>query len=243
MEKLTKLVLAISPAVQTVMIINNGGADNAALKLLCKKAHIVSFGKNIGIAAALNYACDYAVNNAYRFFIGFDQDSRPGQNMVAQLTTELIEWQARLEGVVAIGPKLVDVRGGGEVVSSFQRFAQLQKTAGDQFASGPVSQLITSGCMIDMLQWGKISRFNEQFFIDFVDHNWCWSLTRQGFKLIGAQQATMQHELSAEIKKFLGFSFYQRKGERLHNSCPDNSFSRTGTAGSWPYCTFYRSAA
>lgn len=206
MEKLAKLISAIELSVDAILIVNNGGMDGGEAPLHSEKIRVVSLGRNVGIATALNYACDHAFTHGYCFFISFDQDSQPQQNMIGQLATELREWQQKDRRVIAIGPKLVDVRGGGEIVSPFQRFAGLEKLVGDKLTSGPVSQLITSGCMIDVLLWEKSTRFNEQFFIDFVDHNWCWSMTRKGFTLIGAQNARMQHELSIELKKFMGYS-------------------------------------
>jgi rhamnosyltransferase len=205
-RKLDALISTIEPCVDAILIVNNGGMEADEPELHSEKVRVVSFGKNVGIAMALNYACDHAATHGYRYFIGFDQDSQPQKNMILQLVTELCEWQQRGEQAVAIGPKLVDVRGDRESVAPFQRFSLLEKQVGDKWTAGPVSQLITSGCMIDLLYWRESARFNEDFFIDFVDHNWCWNMTRLGFVLIGAQEARMHHELSTDLKKFMGYS-------------------------------------
>ncbi len=205
-EKLNKLIKSIEPSVEQIIIFNNGGLSESEIILRSPKLKIESRGKNIGLAAALNIGCDTAVKNDIRFIIAFDQDSSPGESMIGVLRAEILECQVKDERVVAIGPQLIDERGGKEVISPFVQFGRIgiNKWSGEGAQS--VSQLITSGCMIDLKIWNQTNRFNDALFIDFVDNNWCWRMIRQGHIIMGTTNVKMSHEISEKIEKRNNFS-------------------------------------
>ncbi|SDI11402.1 rhamnosyltransferase [Paraburkholderia phenazinium] len=201
-ERLRGLIDAISGSVGRIVLFDNGGLDVA--KLACtgaEKIQVESPGENVGLATALNFACEYGAKNGYRFLISFDQDSTPPAEMIPILERELLAYQAKNARAIAIGPQLVDVRDGKEMISPFVRFGKIgiSKWSGD--GTEPVSQLITSGCMVDLSVWGTENRFNDELFIDYVDNNWCWRMTRKKYLVLGTSRARMPHELSEEIKE------------------------------------------
>jgi rhamnosyltransferase len=205
-EKLDRLIKSIEVGVEKVIIFNNGGLNESEISIKNPRAKIESRGQNVGLAAALNIGCDIAVERGIGFIIAFDQDSNPGHSMIPILHAELLECQAKDGRVVAIGPQLIDERGGKSVTSPFVQFERFgfNKWSGDGVQS--VSQLITSGCMIDLKIWNKANRFNDKLFIDYVDNNWCWRIIRKGHIIMGTTNVKMSHEISERIDKKINFS-------------------------------------
>lgn len=199
-ERLQRLIDAIRPSVGGIVLFDNGGTDASRLVGVGADVRVQSCGGNVGLAKALNAACEHGVKHGYRLLVSFDQDSTPPVDMIPVLERELIAFQAREPRAIAIGPQLVDLRGGRELVSPFVRFGRVGVSKWSGTGTEPVSQLITSGCMIDLRAWNDGSRFNDALFIDYVDNDWCWRMVRQGHVILGTGRIRMSHEISEQIK-------------------------------------------
>jgi rhamnosyltransferase len=130
--------------------------------------------------------------------------------MISILERELVEYQSRNMRAIAIGPQLVDVRGGKYLVSPFVRFGKFGVAKWSGEGTEPVSHLITSGCMIDLRAWSTENQFKDELFIDYVDNNWCWQMTRKDYLILGTSRTSMSHEISEEVKesKYISLNRY-----------------------------------
>lgn len=206
LKKLRVLIETIEPSVCEIILFNNGGLNEVELNCKNSKIKVKSLGSNVGIGAALNAGCDVALADGSRFAVTFDQDSAPEKNMIPVLVAEILKYQTINERAIAIGPQLIDIRGGKNIASSFIRFRRFGSEKWSGKGVQPVSQLITSGCLIDLEIWKNGNRFDEQLFIDLVDHSWCWKMVRKGYVILGTTNTRMPHELSDEIKIAKGYS-------------------------------------
>jgi rhamnosyltransferase len=78
-----------------------------------------------------------------------------------------------------------------------------------------VDRVITSGNIINLRIWKRIGEFNEQLFIDEVDHEFCYRLRNQGYNIIQIHTCRMYHSLG--INKRTLFSHHcQHEGIRLY---------------------------
>jgi len=201
-QKLSRLISVLVEAVDVVILFNNGGLDEKSLPVVGNRLRVEARGgRNLGLALALNLACEVAWNDGCRYVVTFDQDSLPEKSMISILLAELQEWQRRTPKVAAIGPQLVDVRSGTARTSAF---VKASKFPGESIAEGetkPVFLLITSGCLLDLEVWATAAKFDDRLFIDYVDLNWCWRLARHGYIVLGTTKTRMEHELSMGLKQ------------------------------------------
>lgn len=201
-KQLSNLVTTVASAVDEIIIFNNGGLYESALPAVACQLKIESRdAENLGVATALNLACEVACRDGCRYAVMFDQDSLPDDAMIPVLLEELRAWQARGHRVAAIGPQLVDVRGGERRTHPF---LLLSKSGAHRIAvqgTRQVSQVITSGCLIDLRVWLEGARFDDGLFIDLVDINWCWRLVSRGYVVLGTTRATLVHELSGGLRE------------------------------------------
>lgn len=200
-NKLINLISGIDSGVSRIILFNNGGVDSDLIIDISNKIEIVSNGRNAGLGEALNFGCDKAFQEGYRFLISFDQDSNPSSEMINSLRRELLAYQEKDSRAIAIGPQLIDRRDGTANVMPFIQFDGLKTVKWRGDGTQPVSYLITSGCMIDIGFWSAVDRFCDDLFIDFVDNNWSWRAEKKGYILLGTSLATMPHEISEGIEK------------------------------------------
>lgn len=208
-KKLNRLIESIEASVDQIIVFDNGGLDVNELNFKSGKVKVESRGSNLGIATALNIGCDIALRSGCRFIVTFDQDSAPEKSMIPTLLQEFLRFQGRGRKVAAIGPQLIDVRSGQSVFIPFVKFTSYWYEEWVGEGTQPVSQLITSGCLVNLSAWADGNKFNEKLFIDFVDNNWCWRVVKKGYMVLGTSRARMAHELSDQIKKANRYSLNQ----------------------------------
>ncbi len=196
-ERLAALIATIAGSVDEIILFDNGGLDSTALSATGVKFRVETRNsQNLGVATALNLACEVAWQDGCRYAISFDQDSTPDQAMISQLLSEFQAWQSQDGKVAAIGPQVVDVRYGAVTRSPFLWISRYRCSRVKDLGTQPVSLLITSGCLFDLNIWKTVAQFDDKLFIDLVDHNWCWRLAESGYTVLGTTNITMAHELS-----------------------------------------------
>jgi rhamnosyltransferase len=63
---------------------------------------------------------------------------------------------------------------------------------------------MTSGNLLNLEVWNKLGGFDEKLFIDYVDHEYCLRMKKNGYKVVRANRITLEHTVG-ELKprKFL----------------------------------------
>lgn len=218
-DKLGLLVARLGDRVDEIILFDNGGLDVQHLPTSSTRLRVEARGgQNLGVASALNIACEVAWQDGCRYAVSFDQDSLPRADMVPTLLAELRKWSDSGRRVAAIGPQLEDVRDGTVRARRFVRASSIRPgPEGEE--TQPVALLITSGCLFDLAIWRDIARFDDRLFIDYVDHNWCWRLARSGYIVLGTTKTSMQHELSAGLKDTRWITFTKYGPVRRYFQC------------------------
>jgi rhamnosyltransferase len=60
---------------------------------------------------------------------------------------------------------------------------------------------MTSGCLLNLAAYRSVGPFRDDFFIDFVDNEYCLRLRRAGFSVVRANQARLDHNVG-DTRKF-----------------------------------------
>ena len=138
--------------------------------------------ENIGIAAALNQGCRFAIERGASWVLAFDQDSIPDRNFVSRVASE---WRtlSACERIGLIGVNF-ESPGGKTLLSP---------------GSGMVDArvVITSGSLLNLAAWQQVGPFREDFFIDEVDHEYAIRLRRNGWQVKVTRQILMAHAMGS----------------------------------------------
>ena len=171
-----------------------GGHDFSSEDLL--GVTLLQDGSNKGLGAALNAGIEEALIRGCNAVVLFDQDSSPSDEFI----------QALLNGLSAagprsiVGPQLIDDHHSHEIcVSDLVKISPEFKE---------VTCIATSGMCFRLDFICKDDRFTEDFFLDFVDFDWCWRMRYQGWRILRLTTLKMPHRLGLAQRKFFGFTYH-----------------------------------
>jgi rhamnosyltransferase len=78
----------------------------------------------------------------------------------------------------------------------------------ERVGTAPVEGLLGSGCLVNLDAWRAVGGYNEQFFMDHVDSDFCLRLRRAGYQIVCCNQVVMPHRLGASrVHVLLGRRF------------------------------------
>lgn len=183
--------------VDKIVIVDNG-SDKETLSVLKdlnknKKTHVIYNNSNLGIATALNKGIYYAIEKQYNWILTMDNDSEATKNMV----NSMLRWfenSENKENVVSIFPEYIEkstIKNRSECESKL-----IENNFEEIYFDN------TSGNLIKAEIFNKIGKFNEDFFIDSVDHDFCLRIKQAGYRLVKVKGVKLLHSLgNTEIIK------------------------------------------
>ena len=195
---LNNLKLLCAQAAEVLVVDNGSEEASADLLLRAEKElgiRVIRNQRNLGIAAALNIGIKYVITAGYRWVATFDQDSTvtPGFFEAMLAAYEACGFRGK---VPLIAPVLCI---SGEEAEHLGK----TKSAGKYSLTRTA---MTSGSLIKTEVFEQAGFYDEGFFMDYVDYDFCLRLWRRGWRLIRAERAFLVHRLGlAEAHSFLGF--------------------------------------
>ncbi|MEG3132624.1 glycosyltransferase [Rouxiella sp. T17] len=162
--------------VQNLYVVDNSAGDNssllAELDQQTGKVVYIANRDNLGIATALNKGCQRALEKGYQWILTMDQDSSFNSQA---MTTFIAEFESK---------RLED--------PSIAVFTPLTN---EEQAPGYSLRVITSGNLLSLDAYKKIGGFDDELFIDEVDHDLCYKVTQNGYKIFSFANVHMEHKL------------------------------------------------
>lgn len=171
-----------------IVVDNTPGADLSSQLTGYGNVVYVPNKANLGIAKALNQIMEKACDQGCNWVLTLDQDSIFPENGIG----------AFVEALKAIGPETAMLAPVFFNRSSNQRFGQ----------TGYVDECITSGAFTSIEAWKQIGGYNEWYFIDMVDFEFCARLVKAGYLIYQTEEVILNHQLGyPKTKKLLGLTF------------------------------------
>ncbi len=152
------------------------------------KIEYLGNGKNNGIAFALNVGANKAIKDGYKLLLTMDQDSSFSDKNIPLLFDFTHKFS--LDNIGIISP--FHNTKGYRVPVSTKEYEE-------------VLAVMTSGNMLNLEIFKRVGGFLEEFFIDYVDFEYCLRLNSMGYKVIQLNNIILEHNLGELItRKFFG---------------------------------------
>lgn len=185
-ERLLDNVNAIRHQVEKVIIVDNGSETICEIeKRLSEYGEVIIIknDNNLGIATALNQMCDYADKAVFDWILTLDQDTVCPEN--------IIEFMLPYADKANIGIVCPDV--------NYEGWTNSKKS---NKSTEYVYACMTSASLTNLTAWKEVNGFNDDYFIDFVDNEFCMRLSLKGYKVLRVFACRINHQLgeSSEIK-------------------------------------------
>jgi rhamnosyltransferase len=179
-----RLSAVIGTALETcaeVLVVDNTPTESTSLtaELTDVRVRVLRPGRNGGLAGALNAAVR-ALSPETEAVLVLDQDSVLPGGLVTALAASLADTSI---GVVA--PTPVDAVDG----SNYDRFASNAGGLVDRDA------VITSGMLVRRSVLDAAGGFRDEFFVDWVDNDFCLRLRRQGVRIVQDTKTLLPHSI------------------------------------------------
>lgn len=209
MEQTSVLLASVLEQVDVVCIIDNS-PQATHISAPSDNIHYHHFSNNIGVAAAHNVALRDLMIAGCKFAVLLDQDSQISDDFAFRLSSLLIASKQQQRPIVAIGPRIICSFSEKTVKPRVQReVARYEDLV-------CVTQIISSGMMIDLSKIKQIGLKDESLFIDGVDHEWCWRAKGQNQMVAIAEKVEMLHTLGDARSKFAGLTYKVGSPVRLY---------------------------
>ena len=225
---------SILPQVGSTVIVDNGSADAhlSMLRELCvlPALTVICNFNNLGIARALNIGIRRALAEGFSWAILLDQDTQVDSDMVERLLAAHASCPTP-DRVAIVGSRFRDTQGRTEEALRLE-------ARGEHWEE--VESVITSGSLLWLPAYTAVGPFREDFFIDYVDIEFCMRARAAGYRIVQTRRPLMSHTVGAPTAHKM---LWERKWTTNHS--PDRRYyiarnntvllREYGTAGGSPW--------
>lgn len=176
--------------VDKLLIIDNKSASDCVLMIQRISTDlgvdVIENESNLGIAEALNQGFKYAerFGDRYSWVLTLDQDSDCYSTLIEQLISAYDHCPFRDE---------VGMIGTNYREKTTARILHEKTTEDEDWEE--VKNLPTSGCITSLTAFSEVGEFRTDFFIDYVDTEYCMRLRDKGYRVLISPKIGMIHPL------------------------------------------------
>jgi rhamnosyltransferase len=213
-DRLKKSIRSLEPQVDSILIVDNGSNNYDSLVsiiLESTKSNILQLNENRGIGIALNEAISSINLNDFDWILTLDQDSVLQHNAVSQIFEEFSTLP--VEQKMSCG--VLSLRSEHQQINNyFVRSNEKLSVIGNQRTFQTMKHVITSGSLVRSEIFSKV-KFNEKYFIDQVDFDFCISVRRFNYGILRQNRISLDHLLGSQAQwNNLQYSYHA--DERLY---------------------------
>lgn len=201
-DVLDKLISSLVSQCNKIIIVDNSSCEEVlAIHSNCEIIQLrenfgIGYAQNVGIRRSLQLNCTHTIL--------FDQDSVIPYNLISVLKQELNSFS----NCAAIGPCFVNSSDG--LLYPQIKLKSCKPTPyffNYENTTSNVMYLIASSCMIKNSVFETIGLMDENFFIDFVDIEWCLRAQHLGFDIKATNKISIQHYIGRNRRNIFGRNF------------------------------------
>ncbi|MBE7538309.1 MAG: glycosyltransferase family 2 protein [Opitutaceae bacterium] len=193
-----------------MVVVDNASGPEARVSLeeTCTRHgwELIANPENRGIGVALNQGVARLAEKEFEWVILFDQDSKPEPGMSGRMAASL-QSHPKSDRVGVVGAAFQERATARQ--HRFLRphplfpclFQKIEPMGKDLLG---VTSVITSGSLVRVAAMENAGRFDEAFFIDYVDTDFCLRCRRQGWLTMVSAAAHFTHELGRRERRWWG---------------------------------------
>ena len=191
--------------VDKIFIVDNSEESNENIIQTIKKhfpdnkIEFIINNQNEGLSVPLNQVFSKAENEVFEFVLTMDQDSKFISSSDFNEAATILQTDETV-GLIGMAHYQTGMK------------TWYQRNRNFIFAK----DVITSGSIVRINAWKNIGGFDERYFIDEVDNDFCMALKVKGYKVLQSKHKVIQHQLGETAMLTHRFS-KKTKEVSLHN--------------------------
>lgn len=196
-------IFLYSKKFEKVYIFNNSDKLDCEFTFLLEQidnVYIIHSGSNEGLSVALNCLCLAAIGE-FDFICLLDQDSVFSEKNIIKIMSGIEKYNE--QDVVIFSPKIV-----------YDHYPQTNVSIEEVSSEDWV---ITSGSFVNLGLFEAVGGFDEAYFIDRLDFDFCYSSKCKGFKIKIINSSNLFQSLGT-TKEIFNFKFFEHSSLRNYYS-------------------------
>lgn len=173
---------------QCIVVVDNKSTEEEINYLKNEKIILIKNNCNMGIAYALNQGFEKAEQLGCKWIITMDQDSYLLPNAI-NVFNQVYNSYPNQNQLAMIAGNYV-----GDIKENILRYA-----CSPEADYSEVDTIITSGCLTNIAIWREIGGFNEGYFIDNVDDEFCLRASLHNYKTLATNEIVLEHQIGEII--------------------------------------------
>jgi rhamnosyltransferase len=174
--------------VEKIYVIDNSEEKNSHIQKILKeescKIEYIANKENLGIAKALNIACQQAIIDGYEWILTMDQDSQ----------------FLNFTHFLSCAKKIIHQEKDIAIITPNHSHLTMPDTKGCDYIDKK-EIVITSGNLVNLQIYQEINGYEEEFFIDMVDYDFCLKILEKNYKILFLSNHYILHELGTIYKR------------------------------------------
>jgi rhamnosyltransferase len=184
-ESLYRNIVRLKNQTINIIVVDNGSNLDTKEILstieMQELASVIRLERNYGIGFALNRGVKTAIDLGAEWVITLDQDSTPADDMIGNMLKFAKENDNKELNISIMTPKVLYQKNNLNVNSAYKYIT--------------IETAITSGNMVHRDVFSKIGLYDESFFIDSVDFDFCLRARLAGYSIFSISSAVLSHSL------------------------------------------------
>lgn len=194
-----------------ILIIDNHSNDEIQKLLLGQQSdniEVILNQENLGVATALNQGFVWALKRGFDCVVTFDHDSFPQQGAIQNLRKVFVQANTNKLAIVASVIEDPKVQKQARFLRARNKW-MFERVFCERKELENISFAITAGSLYSLNAYQQIGAFQDNFFIDYVDEEYGLRANQQGYKIVVACDAKINHRLGEREKRnLLGRAHY-----------------------------------
>jgi rhamnosyltransferase len=210
------LIDSIYKQVTKIILVSN---ENVNIHYKVDNCNHINLKKNYGIAYAQNVGIKMALEEEADFILTSDQDTMYPEHYVENMLNFYNEYKDKYK-IAAVAPCFKDLNSNryiepiqiikGDKINKYF----INKNEKEKYFI--VSHVISSGMLIEKNALKEIGLMKEEYFIDWVDTEWCWRAYSQKYCILQNPNVIIQHVLGDNAKIILNYSITEHNSIRRY---------------------------
>jgi rhamnopyranosyl-N-acetylglucosaminyl-diphospho-decaprenol beta-1,3/1,4-galactofuranosyltransferase len=187
-----------------IVVVNNASSDETALLLKTDfpEVTVLNLQENVGVGGGFAAGLDYAAyQKKYSWIWLFDQDSLPAEDGLESLLKGLHQAGDSPDNIAILAPVCIHEQTKLRYSGSIWRHGLRKPPLRDR--DQPVSfvdSVISSGTLLRRAAVEEAGLPRADFFMDFVDHEYCLRLRHHGYRIAVVGESRMEHAIGDPLK-------------------------------------------
>ena len=228
-DSVTKNINSYAEYMDKIYLIDNSSVEHTSISDSIKNSIYILNKNKGGIGGAQNVGMNQALKDGYDWAMTMDQDTIFESEQIKKYIQKFEDFSQKDNTIASFSLRAENITNTFHWTESPKKVLRPIKRAlfGKKPSPAPITfpqRCIASANIINVSAWKNVGGFNEFFFIDQVDYEFCYKIIEKGYKIIKFNDIYMNQHFGEAHGFTLFRKRYPKYSQFRYYHCIRNSF-------------------